>query len=120
MDMLIIALFVIIAFLTVLCYLLRSWYSQLSEQYQALLKQKQSENVKHGFAWEQFVPFASNFPFNREQFKFLGKPVDGVVFGEDKITFVEIKTGQSHLNDAQKQVRKLVEDKKVEWRELRY
>ncbi len=119
-DNLLLIAFGVIIILIVLYVYLNSKYNALFAHYQQLLKQKQGDNVRHGNAWEQFVPFASNFPFDRGQFRFLGKPVDGIVFGDDKITFVEIKTGESQLSASQKQVKKLVDEKKVEWKELRY
>lgn len=119
-DNLLSVAFGIIILLIILYAYLNSKYNTLFAHCQHLLKQRQGDNVRHGNAWEQFVPFASNFPFDRGQFKFLGKPVDGIVFGDDKISFVEIKTGESQLSASQKQVKKLVEEKRVEWKELRY
>ena len=110
----------LITLLIIFYWFLRLKYLSLFDRYNQLLNTKRSENVKHGQTWEQFVPFAKDFPFAKEDFKFLGKPVDGIVFGEDKISFVEIKTGSSGLNAKQKQVRDLVNDKKVEWKEIRY
>lgn len=80
---------------------------------------KQSQSVKYGQLTEQWIPFSSKFPFNPQGFRFLGKPIDGVAFEDDKIVFVEFKTNKSQLNDAQKKVKRLVEEKKVEWFELK-
>lgn len=112
--------FIIFVIILIMLYVFYQKYYSLKLKYENLLKIKRSENVKHGQTWEQFVPFAKDFPFPKNDFKFLGKPVDGVVFGDDIISFVEIKTGNSGLNNKQKSVKKLVNDKKVEWVEIRY
>lgn len=78
--------------------------------------------VKHGKNWENFVPFMPEFEkiANKDNFVFLGMPIDGVSFDEDAIKFIEIKTGKSNLSTKQKAIKRLVEDKKVQWHELRY
>lgn len=114
-------LFIIVIFILIILYWsIKYRYENLKKQYEELLKVKRSENVKHGQTWEQFVPFAKDFPFSKNDFKFIGQPIDGIVFADDKISFVEIKTGSSGLNVKQREIRKLIEDKKVEWREVRY
>ena len=78
--------------------------------------------VKHGKSWEHFVPFMPEFEqvANKDNFVFIGSPIDGIAFDEDAIKFIEIKTGTSQLNKNQKRVKQLVEDKKVSWHELRF
>ncbi|MCR4369398.1 MAG: endonuclease [archaeon] len=76
---------------------------------------KSSMSVKYGKMTEQFIPFTKDFPFNPEEFRFLGNPVDGIVFSEDKIVFAEFKTASSQLSRKQKNIRDLVNAKKVEW-----
>ena len=85
-----------------------------------LAHSKKSKEVIHGKTWEQFVPFTSNFPYTKENFKFLGDPIDGIVFEEDKIAIVEIKTGSSQLSPKQKKIKELISEGKVEFKELRY
>jgi len=81
-----------------------------------------SKVVTHGQSWEQFVPFMTEFEkiSKKENFTFIGMPIDGISFDEDSIKFIEIKTGTSQLNKKQKHVRDLVKEKKVEWFELRF
>ena len=76
--------------------------------------------VKHGKNWENFAPFMKSFPGNKENFRFIGNPVDGVIFDDDEIKFVEIKTGKSNLNEKQKKIKLLVDNKKVKFYELRF
>jgi|ETN02SMinimDraft_4_1059925.scaffolds.fasta_scaffold46071_1 predicted Holliday junction resolvase-like endonuclease len=88
--------------------------------YGQLKSELHSRSVKHGFAWEQFVPFIKHFPYNKNNFKFLGIPVDGIAFEDGKIVLCEFKTGNSQLNNSQKKVKKLVEEGKVTFEEFRY
>lgn len=87
------------------------------------LKEKQrkaSISVKHGKLLEHFIPWIKKiFPYNPERFRFIGNPIDGILFDEDKIVFMEFKTGKSRLNDSQKKIKYLVKNKKVEWKEIR-
>jgi len=76
---------------------------------------------KFGRMFEQFVPFTKRFSKeDKENFKFLGQPIDGIIFGKDKIIFVEIKTGKSELTENQKRVRDLIQQKKVNFWEVRF
>jgi predicted Holliday junction resolvase-like endonuclease len=75
--------------------------------------------VKHGQTFEQHIPFAKDFK-DKETFKFLGQPIDGVAFRDDRIILYEFKTGLSQLNAKQKKIKKLVENGAVEFIELRY
>jgi predicted Holliday junction resolvase-like endonuclease len=94
-------------------------FFSLKSKYEDLLFSKQSQSVKYGQLTEQWIPFSEKFPYNSQNFHFIGKPVDGVSFEDDKIVFVEFKTNKSQLNESQKKVKELVKEKKVEWFELR-
>ena len=94
--------------------------SRQRQQLEQLNTNYRSMYVKHGKHWEHFVPFMDNFPGNKENFRFLGTPIDGVIFDNEAITFVEVKTGNSRLSEKQEKVKRLVEEKKFKWKELRY
>jgi predicted Holliday junction resolvase-like endonuclease len=94
-------------------------FLSLRSRYRGLLFSKQSQSVKYGQLTEQWIPFSGKFPYNAQNFRFIGKPIDGICFEDDKVVFVEFKTNKSQLNDSQRRVRDLVEKKKVEWFELR-
>lgn len=79
-----------------------------------------SAYIKFGQTFEQFAPFTKNFPGDKNNFIFLGKPIDGVIFDEDTIKFIEIKTGNSFLSNKQKFIKKQIEEGKVEFKEVRY
>ena len=49
----------------------------------------------------------------------IGEPIDGVVFGREKIVFLEIKAGGSKLSQRQKAIKEMVDKKRVEWEEIR-
>lgn len=84
-----------------------------------LLNQKKSSEVRLGQISEQIAPFLKEYPYDPKNAKFLGQPVDFISFEEDKIVFIEVKTGHSQLTEKQKNLKKLVNDKKVFWEEFR-
>lgn len=100
------------------------YYIAKSARLQKMIEQLQFDlkscQVKYGKAWEKFVPFMKSFPYNPNDFKFIGEPIDGIVFDQNKIVFVEIKTGKAQLSQKQRNVKELVGKKKVEWEEIRY
>jgi len=79
---------------------------------------KSSLSVKYGKTMEELAPFMKNYPYNPENFKFIGSPIDGIQFDEDKIIFVEFKTGSSKLSKKQKKIKKMIEDKKLFFKEI--
>lgn len=81
--------------------------------------QKGSLSTKYGKMTEQFLPFLAEYPYDPQNFRFLGTPVDGVQFADDEIVFVEFKTAGGQLNGRQKQIRELVESKKVRFEEIK-
>ena len=80
--------------------------------------QKQSLSTKYGKITEQFLPFLDAFPYDPSNFRFLGTPIDGVQFEEDKIVFFEFKSGSSRLSQKQSNVKKLIQDKKISFEEI--
>ena len=84
-----------------------------------------SQAVTAGKVFEQLVPFLPGFRFNPKDARFLGSPVDFVVFdglneGDvRRVVFVEVKTGASDLSVRERRVRDAVRNAQVEWLELR-
>jgi predicted Holliday junction resolvase-like endonuclease len=78
-----------------------------------------SMNIKHGKSFENLFPFMNNYPYEPRNFRFIGDPIDGLSFEENKIVFMEFKTGSSRLSEKQKKIKELVENKKIEWREIK-
>ena len=112
-------LLVVIVVLVAILFILFSKVSSLRGELSDVRFRKDSQSVKYGKAVEQWIPFADDFPFNSASFRFLGSPIDGVAFDENEIDFIEFKTGSSRLNDKQKQIKELIQNKKVKWFELR-
>ena len=86
---------------------------------------KQSQAVISGKVYEQLLPYLPQFPFAPKDVRFLGSPVDLVVFdGMDagqlnRVVFIEVKTGQAGLTSRERQLKEVVKAGKVEWLELR-
>lgn len=87
---------------------------------------KRSKAVISGQVTEQIAPFLPNFPANPSDARFIGKPVDFIVFSGlsenekiDEILFVEVKTGKSLLSEREKEVKKAIEKGKVRYVEYR-
>lgn len=85
-----------------------------------------SRAVIGGQVAEQVAPFLPEFPANPGDCRFVGKPVDFVVFSGmteknsvDEILFVEVKTGTSALSEREKQVRDCVVNGRVRYAEYR-
>jgi len=110
----------VIAVLALLALYYRWKYLQHKQLFEGRDFDYRSLYVKHGKHWEQFAPFLKDFPGNKENFRFIGMPIDGIIFDDDEIKFVEIKTGNGKLSEKQQRVKNLVERKKVSWKELRY
>ena len=83
------------------------------------LSGKKSAEVLKGHLFEKLFPWAKSFPYRAENLSPIFHPIDFIHWGEDKITFLELKSGQSQLSSKQKAIKKLVEEKKVEWKEFR-
>lgn len=111
-------LFVLLAISLAVLYFLYSKYEKVKEKLNELSFSKQSQSVKYGKLTEQWIPFSEDFPFASSSFHFLGNPIDGIVFLEDKIVFCEFKSNKSLLSLKQKKIKELVLDKKVDWFEM--
>lgn len=100
----------------------------LVTQYEKYLRQdavKRSRVSILGKVWEQIAPSLKNFPFQPEDARFVGAPIDYIVFegmGEKdikKVHFVEIKSGRANLNKQEKTLKDTILKKKVYWKEIR-
>jgi predicted Holliday junction resolvase-like endonuclease len=121
-DMLIMLLLVMVIFsgLLILLYK-RLWVSheRVKLDLQDALFSKKSLSTKYGKMTEQFIPFLDSYPYNEQDFRFIGSPIDGVQFEPDKVVLVEFKTAGSGMSKRQKEIKRLVEKGKVEFREFR-
>ncbi len=78
-----------------------------------------SQSTLYGKISEQFIPFMKTYPYTSKNFRFLGSPIDGVQFEEDKIVLIEFKSASSKLSKRQREIRELVNQHKIEFQEIR-
>lgn len=79
---------------------------------------QKSLSTVYGQISEQWFPLMDRYPYDSQSFRFLGSPIDGIQFEEDKIIFCEFKANRSTLSPLQKQIKQLVEAKRVYWEEF--
>ena len=76
---------------------------------------RRSRQTLGGKFAEQLAPYFTEFNYDPTEARFLGSPIDFVVFpgiatGEPQaIVFVEVKSGKSQLDRGQRMLRKIVE-----------
>jgi len=86
---------------------------------------KRSRAVIGGQTAEQLAPYLPGFPFEPGDCRFVGKPVDFIVFsgasrGEiDELVFVEVKSGAAGLTRVERSLRDAIAAGKVRWAEYR-
>ncbi|MDD4127374.1 MAG: Holliday junction resolvase-like protein [Methanomicrobium sp.] len=84
---------------------------------------KRSQSVTRGKVTECLIPFFPDFPYNPKDARFLGTPVDLIVFdglsdeGEvQEVAFIEIKTGKTAgLSKRERAVRDCINEGRVEY-----
>ncbi len=99
------------------------WEEQIeAERKDAIAK---SRATLGGLFSEQLAPYLPDFPYNPSEVRFIGKPIDFVVFkGADnkeikEVVFVEVKSGKAKINNHEKNLKETIEKKKVRWEEYR-
>ncbi len=86
---------------------------------------KRSQSVILGSVYEKILPFLPGFPYSPKDMVFVGKGfdylvLDGLSEGNLKrVVFLEVKTGTSKLNANERQLRSVVESRKVAFEEYR-
>jgi len=88
-------------------------YLDIQERYNKMSGQMKSKEVKLGLVAEQILPFLDSFPYNSKNIVGIYKPIDLIAFEEDKVVFIEIKSGGSKLGTKQRHIKKLIDDKQV-------
>lgn len=94
---------------------------ELQQDFAKLQSQTKSSQVRVGFLGETMLPLMEQFPVDPKSMRFLGSPIDYISFCyvTNKVTFVEVKTGDSVLNENQRAVKKMVEEGRVEFKVVR-
>ena len=86
---------------------------------------QRSRSTTVGKVTEHIVPYLPDFSYNPKDARFIGSPVDFIVFdGLDdeavkQVVFVEVKTGAGYLTTRERQVRDAILSRKVKWEETR-
>lgn len=105
--------------------LLAEWKSEQEQQIRQDAIQR-SQAVTLGKITEHLVPHLPNFQFNPKDVRFIGSPIDFIVFDglnddEEKqireVVFLEIKTGTSALTRRERLVRDAIRAGRVKWLE---
>jgi predicted Holliday junction resolvase-like endonuclease len=86
---------------------------------------KRSTSVVRGKVTEALAPFFPDFPYSPREVRFLGTPIDLIVFeGLDeneveRVVFVEVKSGRASLSRRERSVRECIERGDVAYELLR-
>jgi predicted Holliday junction resolvase-like endonuclease len=97
---------------------------EIREERKAISRRSETATttINIGFILERIAPSMRDFRFERNDCRSLFDPIDYIIFegfskrnSVSKILFTEIKTGKARLNDHQKEIRALVERKRVTW-----
>lgn len=84
-----------------------------------------SHAVTVGKVSEHVAPYLPDFSFNPRDARFIGSPVDFIVFdglsegSVRQVVFIEVKAGSSTLTTRERQVREAILSHRVAWREQR-
>ncbi len=84
-----------------------------------------SQAVTMGKVTEHFIPYLPEFGYNPQDARFIGNPIDFVVFDGlsegalRQVVFVEVKTGGSALSKRERWIRDVVQAGKVVWEQVK-
>ena len=101
----------------------KRWEGRIKEEREEAIKM--SRAVLGGQFSEQLAPYLPDFPYSPTECRFIGKPIDFIVFkGMDEkniseVKFVEVKSAKSKLSGHEKKLKDTIQAKKVSWEEYR-
>ncbi len=109
----------------------REWRDAETQKWQSEMEQARKSAITHSRAvlggkfTEQMVPFFPDFKYDPTEVRFIGSPIDMIVFpglakGDPKeIVILEVKTGKSaQLTPQQRKIKQLILDGMVRWDEI--
>jgi predicted Holliday junction resolvase-like endonuclease len=64
---------------------------------------------------QQYHTFMKQYPYNPENFRYLGDPIDGIQFEDDKILLVSFKTKNTPRTTEQDHIKNLLKNGNVLW-----
>ena len=86
---------------------------------------QKSRAVLGGQFSEQLAPYLPDFPYDPTEVRFIGKPIDFLVFKGmnekdiKEVVFVEVKSGKAKMNAVEKTLKKVIDEGKITWEEYR-
>ena len=87
---------------------------------------EQSRSVLKGKIAEQIVPLLKDFKYNLADARFLGAPIDYIIFDgmtDDRnkfnLVFVDVKKGNATLTLRQEKIREAVDSGRIKWETIR-
>jgi len=99
------------------------WEAELpSHRQDAIMR---SRAVLGGQFSENLAPYLPEFPYLPTECRFVGKPVDFIVFKgmDDKkineVVFVEVKSGDAKLSSQERNLKEVIDKKKIKFEEYR-
>jgi predicted Holliday junction resolvase-like endonuclease len=101
---------------------MRKWSVEMAQGRKSAVEK--SRSVLGGKFTEQMVPYFPDFKYDPTEVRFIGSPIDMIVFpglakGEpEEVVILEVKSGKSTLNPVQRKIRRLIEDGMVRWDEV--
>lgn len=132
LEILLVVLFAAVIFLGVKYVYLRANFNQKVNEWlekeEARIRKdaiERSARTLSGKTLEKLIPFLERFPYNSHDLRWLGDPIDFVIFdgyskkSPEQIVFCEVKSGDSNLSKLQNEIKELVEKKKIKWFEFR-
>ena len=109
----------LLIFSMLIIFILRKYYknkiNQLDNSLKKIKSDKISQSTKYGQISEEFFPLEQSYPYESKNFKFLGNPIDGIQFNDDRIIIIEFKTNKSQLSQKQRHIRDLIINNKVDF-----
>ncbi len=133
MDLATILLLIIILFLVYIAYKIghnngsnkteKIWQEQIPLERKDAIER--SRSVLSGNFSEQLAPYLPDFKYSPTECRFIGKPIDLIVFkgGDQKqieeVIFVEVKSGDSQLSGQEKNLKEVIQNKRVRWEEYK-
>lgn len=82
-------------------------------KYDKLQGELRSKQVKLGLVTENIMPFLEAFPYDTDNVRGLFNPIDLIVFNEEEVVFVEIKSGNSRLSTKQRKIKDNIQEGRV-------
>jgi predicted Holliday junction resolvase-like endonuclease len=108
---------------------LERWKMEVSEEIRKDAVNRSRSTLKGKIA-EQLAPVLPEFSFNPADARFIGSPVDYIIFDgltevaderktSIRIVFMDVKKGNASLTRTQRVIKRAIEDKAVSWETLR-